>query len=241
MVNYERYQRQIIEIGEENQQILQSKKVVQIGAGGLGSPIAYYLAAVGIGEILIVDSDTVSLSNLNRQILYTMEDLGKSKAEMAAQRLSRLNPDIKIKGIHASVNEKSIKDYCSDADYILDASDNMTTKFLVNDAGVNLNIPFTIAGVQSMVGQIISVEPHKSACYRCVFGEPDERIRDKPLPIFGFTAGVFGTMQVAETIKGLLGIGKRLLNRMMMIDLRSMEWTDIALKKDKNCMCSALD
>ncbi|MCP4762109.1 MAG: HesA/MoeB/ThiF family protein [archaeon] len=232
-----RYERQIREIGEDGQEILLSKKVVQLGVGGLGSALSYYLTAAGIGELTIIDNDVVDPSNLNRQIVYTYEDISKPKTKIAAERLSNLNPDIKINTIQAFATEKNFEQYCKGADYIIDASDNLKTKMLVNDIGLKLNIPFTIAGVQRMEGQIISVDPHVSACYRCVFGNVNEKKRDSSIGVFGFAAGFFGTIQAGEVIKGLLGNGKRLLNTMLMINLKDMNWMKVKIVKNENCIC----
>ena len=247
-----RYQRQIRQIGEQNQEKLLTKKVVQIGAGGLGSPLAYYLVAAGVGELSIIDYDTVSLSNLNRQILYTAEDIDHSKAKSAEKRLSRLNPDVKINSFDVKITPDNFEKYCKGADYLIDASDNMSTKFLTNDIGLQLEIPFTIAGVQELEGQIISVDPYKSTCYRCVFGgnrknkteaeleeeKKETERRRLTLGIFGFTAGMFGCMEAAEAIKQLLGIGTRLLNTMIMIDLVSMNFMRINVARDPKCICN---
>lgn len=242
-----RYERQIRRIGESGQEKLLSKKIVQIGAGGLGSPLSYYLVAAGVGDITIIDYDIVSLSNLNRQILFTTPDINKYKAEAAFQRLSPLNPDVKIKIIKEKITYENYERFCKGADYLIDASDNMITKFLVNDIGLNLNIPFTIAGVQNLEGQIISVDPHKSACYRCVFGSPktdssnnleEQQTRREKLGVIGVTPGVLGAMEAAEVIKGLLNIGNRLLNTLLMVDLENMKTMNVKLEKNENCICS---
>jgi molybdopterin/thiamine biosynthesis adenylyltransferase len=244
-----RYERQIRKIGESGQEQLLSKKVVQIGAGGLGSPLAYYLVAAGIGNLTIIDYDTVSLSNLNRQILFTTDDIDKYKADIALKRLAPLNPDVKITAIREKITYDNYSKFCKDADYLIDASDNMNTKFLVNDIGLKLNIPFTIAGVQNMEGQIISVDPHKTACYRCVFGEPkkestnekdktEDKSKKEKLGVIGVTPGVLGTMEAAEVIKGLLGIGYRLLNTLFMVDLENMKTMNVKLERNEKCICS---
>lgn len=248
----ERYSRQIKEIGEKNQEKLKSKTVMQIGAGGLGGPLALYLTAAGIGHLKIVDYDTVSLSNLNRQILYNSNDLNNQKNIVAKTKLQNLNPDIKITTINRKLNYENYFDIMENIDYLIDASDNLYTKFLINDISLDLDIPCTIAGVQSMEGQIISIEPHESACYRCVFGDIEEKDKDKfqkeidkqekekrqeYLGILGFTCGVLGSIEAAETIKGLLGLGDRLLNSLMMVDLAEMKFAKIKVSKNQNCIC----
>lgn len=248
-----RYERQIREFGENAQEQLLTKKVVQVGAGGLGSPLGYYLTAAGIGNLTIIDYDTISLSNLNRQILYNTDDVGKSKAKLAAEKLKRLNPDVNIQSFDVKLNGDNFKEYFKDVDYIVDASDNMPTKFLMNDIGLNLNIPFTIAGVQGLEGQIISVDPHKTACYRCVFGGPHSDIHTKEdeeytriekekrkvtLGILGYNAGCFGSLEAAEVVKGLLGMETRLLNTLLMADLNTMKFMSIKVVKREDCLCA---
>ncbi|MHA1339072.1 MAG: HesA/MoeB/ThiF family protein [Promethearchaeota archaeon] len=260
----ERYDRHLRIIGEEGQKILQSKKIVQVGVGGLGSPLLNYLVAIGVGQITIVDHDVVSLSNLNRQILYGADDIGRTKVEVAKEKMRKLNENVKIISIYDTLTMENAEQICKDADYLIDASDNMKTKFLVNDIGLKYNIPFTIAGVRGFEGQIISVDPHKTACYRCVFGttassfevqnnkndnknnsknigvvgQKDKNSKKKILGIIGATCGVVGSIQAAETIKGLLSRGDRLLNRLFMIDLESMRTIIIKLLQNENCICS---
>ncbi|MBN2155948.1 MAG: HesA/MoeB/ThiF family protein [Candidatus Lokiarchaeota archaeon] len=237
----ERYSRHLGKISEGEQESLLSKHVVQVGIGGLGSPLAYYLVAMGIGTLTLIEYDTVSISNLNRQILYSIPDLGSLKTDVAKIKLNELNPDVKINIINAKLTNKNYADYISDADYLVDASDSAQTKFLVNDIGIKMNIPFTIAGVREFEGQLMSVIPHKTACYRCVFGKSDiEGALDNysdPIGIFGFTAGTLGAMQAAEVIKGLLRKEGRLLNTLIMVDLEQMQFLQVKLSKNPKCFC----
>ena len=267
----ERYERQILRIGVEGQKILKSKSVLQVGAGGLGSPLAYYLVAAGVGRLIIIDDDKVSLSNLNRQILYSVDDLGKMKAEVAKRKLEFLNPGVKIDAISGRLTKENYRDYIKGVDYLIDASDNLKTKYLINDIGLETGIPFTIAGVQGMEGQIISVTPSKSACYRCIFGDYEEynkedvpsmddkeslnandnsklsnkkneqaKAKKKPIEIFGFSAGVLGALEAAEAIKYLLGVGKRIVNALLMVDLEEMKFMKVEIKQNPNCICSKI-
>ncbi len=240
-VQKERYARQLLELSEEQQTSLLSKKVVQVGIGGLGSPLAYYLVAMGIGKLTIIEYDVISLSNLNRQIMYSTPEIGSFKGEISKNKLEALNPDVEIEVIDEKLTKNNYKKIIREADYLVDASDNAKTKFLVNDIGLDLIIPFTIAGVREMEGQIMSVIPHETACYRCVFGKtkPKGLVNNppKPLGIYGFTAGVLGSIQAAEVIKGLLEMDGRLLNSMLMVDLQYMQFMSVKVSKNHNCIC----
>ncbi len=243
----ERYQRSILEIGEEKQQILKEKKVLQVGAGGLGSPLSLYLVASGIGELLLFENDILDLSNLGRQILYHSEEVGLSKAQLAKKKLQTLNPNVKISVIQERLTEKNAIDYLEGVDYLVDASDNFETKHLINELSLQYKIPCTIAGIQGYDGQIISVDPHESACYRCCFGNlKDKEVSSSsstskypksPIPVLAPTCGVVGSIQAMEVIKGLLGVGKRILNGILMVDLRNSEFTMVPIKKNPNCAC----
>ena len=155
---------------------------MQVGVGGLGSPLSLYLTAMGIGEIVLFEFDTVSLSNLGRQIMYKTPDIDESKGQITKERLEALNPDVKVTLVEEYLTEANAADYFNDVDYIVDASDNFETKFLINDLGLKFNKPFTIAGIQGFEGQLISVIPHQTSCYRCVFGDIPN-IEKKPIPV----------------------------------------------------------
>jgi adenylyltransferase/sulfurtransferase len=236
----ERYSRQIISksIGEEGQEKLSKIKVLQIGTGGLGSPCALYLVAAGIAELTIIDNDTISLSNLQRQILYEEKNIGKDKVQIAQERLSALNSDV---GIHAHkeyVNKHSIQKYIKDKDFVVDCSDNMQTKFLINHVAVQNNIYCVIAGIKDFYGQIITVNPTTSACYQCVFSEPgQQRNSENPLPVVGVTPGILGTMEALEVIKTVLGL-PNLENKLLMVNLLDMSFNKIDVVKNNACICS---
>ncbi|MBD3211746.1 MAG: adenylyltransferase [Candidatus Lokiarchaeota archaeon] len=236
---FERYSRQILSesIGEEGQQKLSKIKILQIGTGGLGSPCALYLTAAGIGELRIIDSDTVSISNLQRQILYSEADVGREKVEVAKERLSSLNSSVNIKAYKDYVDDESIKKYIHDIDFLIDCSDNMKTKFLVNRTGIQNNIRTVIAGIKDFYGQILTINPKESACYQCVFSEPeDEEESESPLPVIGVTAGILGTLEALEVIKTVLGL-PNLENQLLMVNLLSMTFNKIKVLKDENCFC----
>ena len=236
----ERYQRQILIIGKNGQELLKQKKVLQVGLGGLGSPLSLYLASSGIGELIVFENDSLSLSNLGRQILYNTDDVNKSKGDLAKVSLTKLNPNTKITLINERFTEKSAEKYLKNAqiDYMVDASDNFETKFLINDLGLKFDIPFTIAGIQGFEGQLISVNPHKTACYRCVFGGIPKTDKSKPIPVMSPTCGVVGSLEANEVIKGLLNYGKRITNKLLMISLDTGDFTLIPIKQNPQCLCA---
>jgi molybdopterin-synthase adenylyltransferase len=233
----ERYCRQILVIGEEKQNLLRTKKVLQVGAGGLGSPLSLYLTAMGIGELILFEFDSVSVSNLGRQVMYKTQDVKKSKGKLTKERLEALNPDVKVTLVEEKFTAQNAEKYVLKADYLVDASDNFETKFLVNDLGVKYNKPFTIAGIQSFEGQLISVIPHQTACYRCVFGEAPQTDRSKPIPIIAPTCGVIGSIEANEVVKGLLKHGEQVLNNLLIVDLLNMDMTKIPIKANPSCIC----
>ena len=192
----ERYSRQILSpsIGEKGQEIISKIKVLQIGAGGLGSPFALYLVAAGIGELTIIDNDVVSISNLQRQILYNENQIGNDKVQAAKIVLASLNSEVKINVYKDFIDETSIKRYIKNQNFIVDCSDNFKTKFLVNKIAVEYNLRCIIAGIKDFFGQIMTINPKQKACYQCVFNEPDTLYQElTPLPVIGVTPGILGT------------------------------------------------
>jgi adenylyltransferase/sulfurtransferase len=238
----ERYSRQIVlrEVGGIGQRRLLSSTVTIIGAGGLGSPVAYYLAAAGIGNLKIVDFDKVDLSNLHRQILHFNGDLGKNKTQSAFEKLHQLNPDVDIEIFNDVLLPGNIKKILLGSDFVIDGSDNIPTKMLINDACISLKIPFTIAGVIRFNGQIITVNPaEKTACYRCVFGdmtENDPSMSCSQAGIVGLIAGIVGCIQANEAIKYLLNIGDLIVNRMLFLDLLKYRFSFINIVRNENCL-----
>ncbi len=201
----ERYSRQIIldEVGGAGQEKLLDSRVLIIGAGGLGSPCAIYLAAAGVGKIGIVDSDKVELSNLHRQILHSEKDIGKSKVDSSKDTLSKINRDVEIIPYDMRLTSKNIIEIISDYDFIVDGSDNFPTKYLVNDACIFAGKPLSYGGVLMYFGQAITILPHKSACLRCLFPEPPpEGIipNCQQVGILGTVAGTIGIIQANETL-----------------------------------------
>lgn len=238
----ERYSRQIVlkEIGGIGQKKLLSSKVTIIGCGGLGSPVAYYLTAAGIGKIKLVDFDTVDISNLHRQILHFTDDINKIKTKSAFEKLHKLNPDVKIETVNEVLLPENIKELLKGSDYVIDGSDNIPTKMLINDACINLGIPFTIAGVVRFSGQIITVIPEeKTACYRCVFGDITEHepsMSCSQAGIIGLIPGIIGCIQANEAIKHILEIGDLITNRMLFLDLLKYRFSFIKVVRNENCL-----
>ncbi|MHA1777482.1 MAG: HesA/MoeB/ThiF family protein [Promethearchaeota archaeon] len=235
----ERYQRQILVIGKEKQEELGSKTVLQVGLGGLGSPLALYLTASGIGKLIIFEQDNLSLSNLGRQILYRTDDVNFSKVEIGKKYLNALNPAVTVEIVPSWFTRESAGPVLKSQriDYLVDASDNFATKFLVNDLGIQYNIPFTIAGIQGFEGQLLSVIPKKTACYRCLFGEPPKSKDSNPIPVLAPTCGVVGSLEASEVLKGLLGIGEMIVDRLLIVNLEDGEFQSIPFHRNPKCLC----
>lgn len=236
----ERYSRNILlkEIGIKGQEKLLSSKVLVIGAGGLGSPCAMYLAEAGVGTIGIADKDVVELTNLNRQIIHTADKVGKNKTESAKDTINKLNPDINVNVHEGLITKDNISDIISEYDFIIDATDNFETKFLINDFCVLNKKPFSHAGVVGLQGQLMTYVPG-SCCYRCVFKEPPPKDcvpACSQAGILGAVAGVIGTLQAIEAIKYLLSIGKLLTGYLLTYDALTCEFRKIKLpERDKDC------
>lgn len=236
----QRYSRHFLlpEVGETGQAKLLDAKVLLIGAGGLGSPTAYYLAAAGIGTIGIVDDDTVDRSNLQRQILHNEERVGMPKVESAKLTLQGLNPDVKVIGYQERVNSENIMRLIKDYDIVVDGCDNFPTRYLVNDACVFANKPNVHGSIFQFEGQATVFHPHVGPCYRCLFPEP-------PPPgaapscaeagVLGVLPGLVGCVQAVETVKLVLGIGNPLVGRLLHFDTLSMEIKQLKLRKDPEC------
>lgn len=236
----ERYSRQIIlpDVGGKGQERLLSARVLIIGAGGLGSPAALYLASAGIGTIGIVDSDKVELNNLQRQILHSAKDVGKPKVESAKERLSGINQDVKIVPYNMRLTSENILDVIKDYDIVVDGSDNFPTRYLVNDACILSKKPLSHGGIFRFDGQAITILPGKSACYRCLFPEP-------PPPglvpscqeagILGAVAGVIGTIQANEVLKYILGIGNLLTGKLLTFNALDSSFRQVKVPKDPSC------
>ena len=221
-----RYNRHIIlpEIGLEGQQKLKLAKVLVIGAGGLGCPLLQYLAAAGVGTISIIDSDKIDESNLHRQILYSSNDVGKNKADIAAKKLSELNPFIKIIPIVSYLNSENALQLFSDFDIIIDGSDNFATRYLVNDACVILNKPFVSGSIYKFQGQISVFNYHDGPTYRCLYPEPGEIPNCAEIGVLGVLPGIVGCLMANETIKMIIGNGEVLSGKLLVFDSLTMQF-----------------
>ncbi|MDH5436048.1 MAG: molybdopterin-synthase adenylyltransferase MoeB [Gammaproteobacteria bacterium] len=239
-----RYSRQIMlpEIDVAGQQKLLDAHVLIIGMGGLGSPAAMYLASAGIGQLTIIDDDIVELSNLQRQIAHGEKDLGKNKVDSAKETLLSLNPEITVNAIHHRLNDDELVREITTADVVVDASDNFTTRFAINQACVNTKTPLVSGAAIRMEAQISVFNPQKtnSPCYRCLYKEGNEL--DESCTETGVLAplvGIIGSIQALETLKILLNLGETLTGKLLLLDAKTMEWRSIKLKKDPLCpVCS---
>ena len=238
-------------IGGEGQRRLGASKALVIGAGGLGSPTLYYLVAAGVGTIGIVDDDTVNITNLQRQILHFTDDLGRRKTISAQQKLVALNPDVQIITYNCRFSEENAQKIIDGKlegndskpaggyDFVVDCCDNYATKLLINDVCVTMGKPFSHGAVLAMRGEVMTFIPG-SACYRCVFDTPPE---DGLLPtsmqagILGSVAGIVGSIQATETIKYLAGMNDLIVNRILIVDARTMSFITLKIKKSPLCIC----
>jgi molybdopterin/thiamine biosynthesis adenylyltransferase len=230
----EKYDRQIMirGFGQKGQERLKQAKVFIAGAGGLGSPAATYLTSAGLGVIRIVDHDRVALSNLNRQILHWQEDIGKGKVGSAAEKLRKLNPEVAIEAIEERITKANIFQLLAGFDLIVDAMDNLPTRYLLNKVAVEKNIPFFHGAVYGFEGRAMTVIPDKTACLRCVYRGV---IPEEKFPVIGVTPAVIGCIQAAEVIKYIVGMGQLLTDRLLIYDGLNMKFTEFRVKKDPNC------
>lgn len=225
----ERYSRHIMleEIGREGQEKLLNSCVLIIGAGGLGSPAAMYLAAAGVGTIGIADADTVDLSNLQRQIIHTTKDRGRDKVQSAKETMASINPDVTVNTYKIFVDSDNIYDLIRDYDFVLDCTDNFKSKFLINDACVKGKKPFVHAGVMGFQGQLMTYVPEMGPCYRCIFEEPPSEPHAKG--VVGAAVGVIGSLQAMEAIKYLLNTGELLTGCLLTYDALRAEFRKVKL------------
>ncbi|ADH85574.1 HesA/MoeB/ThiF family protein [Desulfurivibrio alkaliphilus] len=236
----ERYSRHIIlqEVGVEGQEKIAAARVLIVGAGGLGSPAALYLAAAGIGTIGIVDGDVVDLSNLQRQIAHHTKDVGREKVLSAQEKMVAINPGVKVQTHRMLLKADNIREVIRDYDFVLDGTDNFPTKFLVNDACVMENIPFSHGGILRFDGQTMTVLPGKSSCYRCTFRQPpppDAVPTCSQAGVLGAIAGMLGTIQAAETLKYFIGTGELLTDTLLSFNALNMTFRRVPLRRQENC------
>ncbi len=233
----------IPEIGESGQLKLLESRVLVIGLGGLGSPALFYLAAAGVGNIGAADCDVVDYSNLQRQILHGRKDIGRNKTESAVETIARLNPDIRLE-LYGAISAENIAGTIASYDFIVEATDNFKSKFLVNDACMRLGKAFSHAGILGAYGQTMTVIPGKCPCLRCVFeDEPKAGTYEttSEAGVLGGVAGVIGTIQSIEAIKYLLDIGGLLTGRLLTFDALVMAFSEVKLPWVRKCaVCGAL-
>ncbi len=236
----ERYDRQLRVWGEEAQLKLKKARVLIVGVGGLGSPVSIYLTAMGVGKLILVDDGVLELSNMNRQILYTTDDLGKPKVYVAANRLRKLNPNVEIEAVKAKLDEKLAMELVGKVDIVVDALDNWETRLILNKACVEHRKPLVHAGVEGWYGQLMTVIPGKTPCLNCIMPAPPPP-RETPLPIVPTTPGVLGVLEANEVLKLIVEGRSSFEGKMLVYDGLRGEFTVIKLKRNPNCpVCSRL-
>jgi molybdopterin-synthase adenylyltransferase len=235
-----RYSRQILlpEFGTEAQDRLLAARVLIVGAGGLGSPVALYLAAAGVGTLTIADSDVVDISNLQRQILHGQADLGRAKVDSARDRLSALNPDVQVITLAMRLEGDALREQVERADLVVDASDNFTTRFAVNAACVAARTPLVSGAAIRMEGQVAVFRPDlpDNPCYRCLYrevGETEQTCAENG--VLAPIVGIVGSLQALEAIKVLTGIGDSLCGRLLIIDGKRLDIRTLRLRRDPEC------
>ena len=237
-----RYSRHILlpQIGIQGQETLIRSHVLVVGAGGLGSPAAMYLAASGVGRLTICDNDTVDLTNLQRQIAHSMDCIGKPKVNSVKKALAGINPEVEVVALNERVDEKSLIQLVNEADAVVDASDNFPTRYAINRVCLSQKKPLVSGAVVRFEGQVavFDLRHPEGPCYHCLFPEygDDQDMRCAVMGVFAPLVGVIGSIQAAETLKILLGIGRTLNGRLLLLDGLSMEWRTIRLNKDFKCV-----
>jgi sulfur-carrier protein adenylyltransferase/sulfurtransferase len=236
-----RYSRHLImpEVALDGQKKLKSARVLTIGAGGLGSPLALYLAAAGVGTLGVVDFDVVDESNLQRQIIHGTSDIGRPKMESARERIEDINPNVRVEAYEEALSSENALEIFKDFDVVVDGTDNFPTRYLVNDACVLLNKPNVYGSIFRFEGQASVFYAKEGPCYRCLYPEP-------PPPglvpscaeggVLGILPGAIGTIQATETVKLILGVGEPLIGRLLLYDALGMRFREMKLRKDSNCL-----
>ena len=240
-----RYSRHILldDIGVEGQEKLLAAHALVIGAGGLGSPVALYLASAGVGRITLVDDDTVDLTNLQRQIAHTEARVGQPKVESARAAIAAINPDVQVRTVAHRADEALLRPLVAEADVVLDCTDNFATRQALNRACVAARKPLVAGAAIGFDGQVSVYDLRRddSPCYACVFPATQtvEEVRCATMGVFAPLVGLIGTVQAAEALKLLCGIGKPLVGRLLMLDSRRMEWTEVRVQRQPDCqVCS---
>jgi adenylyltransferase/sulfurtransferase len=236
-----RYSRHILlsELGIDAQDRFAAAHVLIVGAGGLGSPAAHFLAAAGVGTLSICDADTVDLTNLQRQILYATGDIGKAKVAAARDRIQAINPDVRVEMVGTRVGAAELAPLVARADVVVDCCDNFATRHAVNRACVAARKPLVSGAAIRFDGQICVFDPRDDAspCYHCLFGEGEEieETRCATMGVFAPLVGIVGATQAAEALKLIAGVGEPLTGRLLLIDASSMRWRDLTIARDPQC------
>jgi len=241
-----RYSRHILmdDIGIEGQEKILAAHVLIIGAGGLGSPAALYLASAGVGTITLVDNDTVDLTNLQRQIMHDTERVGLPKAESGKAMLARINPDVRVIALQERLEGARLDELVAQADVVLDCSDNFATRHAVNRACVEHRVPLVSGAAIQLDGQVSVFDPRRedAPCYGCLF-PPEQAFEDVQCSLMGVFSplvGIIGAMQAAEALKLIVQLGQSLAGRLLLLDARTMEWTSIKVPRNPDCsVCGA--
>ena len=241
-----RYSRHILlpEVGGKGQKKIANARIFVVGAGGLGSPVAFYLAAAGVGTIGLIDSDVVDLTNLQRQILHHTPDVSRPKVLSAKEKILALNPDVKVETYEDRLTSSNALDLFRQYDVIIDGVDNFPAKFLINDACFFTKKPLVHGGILRFDGRVFTILPNQSACYRCIFKNPPPPglvPNCQEAGIIGVVAGIIGTIQATEALKLVLGIGRPLTDRILDFDARMTSFREIRTKRNPNCQLCGSD
>ncbi|MEK7285717.1 MAG: molybdopterin-synthase adenylyltransferase MoeB [Nitrospirota bacterium] len=235
-----RYSRHILlpEVGGKGQKKIAAAKVLVVGAGGLGSPALLYLAAAGVGTLGVIDGDQVDLSNLHRQIIHHTNNVGEDKVFSAAQKIAALNPDVQVMPFRENLNAENAIGLFEQFDIIVDGTDSFPIKFLINDAAFFTKKPLVHGGILRFDGQLMTVLPEQSTCYRCIFKEPPPAgviPSCQEAGVLGALAGIIGTLQGTEVLKWILGVGELLTNRILKYNALKTEFREVPIRKNPRC------
>jgi adenylyltransferase/sulfurtransferase len=234
----ERYSRQIMLFGEDGQERLKDATVFIAGAGGLGCPVALYLAAAGVGYLRIADKDTVEQTNLNRQVLHWENDIGREKVLSVEDKLREINPHIEVEAFHVTIDESNVRDLAEDADLIIDAMDNYQVRYLLNQVAHEKGIPLVHGAIRGFDGQAMTIIPGTSACFNCVFPSPPPT---EVFPVIGVTPGIIAMVQVNEAIKCLLRKGELLTDKLLIWNGLSSEMEYMKVSRRIDCKICGTD
>jgi molybdopterin/thiamine biosynthesis adenylyltransferase len=235
-----RYSRHLLleEVGESGQQAIKNAKVLIIGMGGLGSPASLYLAAAGVGHIVLNDFDDIEVSNLQRQISYQSDDIGEAKVEVAKRKLQQINPEIKVRSINKAMTEMQLTMELTMADLVLDCTDNMASRQLINKACVDAKVPLIVGAAIRFEGQLMFFDHREddSPCYHCLFPSSEEQaLNCSNSGIIGPVVGTIGTLQALEAIKHFVGLPSGIKNKLKLFDGKSLDWQTFVINKDPEC------